>query len=120
MEAELLELEKSLFNLQFMSDPEYLDRIIDDGYEEIGKSGKRITKQDVISHLSAYKCDRDIQIYNFKCKYLAQDIWLVHYITPHQNELMYRTSIWQRTDGQLRMVFHQASLLKENIELVGF
>ena len=35
----LLELEKSLFKVEFMNDLNYLDSIIDDNFIECGKSG---------------------------------------------------------------------------------
>ena len=37
MENIILELEKSLFKYEFMSDIEYLNKIIDDKYVEVGK-----------------------------------------------------------------------------------
>ena len=37
MEKTILELEKSLFKYEYMSDKEYLKDIIDDRYEELGK-----------------------------------------------------------------------------------
>ena len=41
MEKTILELEKSLFKYEYMSNKKYLNDILDDKYEELGKSGKK-------------------------------------------------------------------------------
>ena len=116
MKEKILNLEKSLFKYEYMSNIEYLDYIIDDTYEEIGKSGSIYNKNDVIKELSNLKEDRDIEIYNFKCNKISNNIWLVHYITKSNDKNIYRTSIW-REEESLKILFHQASEYKENIEL---
>lgn len=52
MKNKILELEKSLFKYEFMSNIDYLNEIVDDKYIEIGKSGKMINKENVINELS--------------------------------------------------------------------
>ena len=116
MNEKILNLEKSLFKYEYMSNIEYLDSIIDDNYEEIGKSGLIFNKNDVIQELSNLKEDRDIEIYNFKCNKISNNIWLVHYITKSNDKNIYRTSIWKE-ENNLKLLFHQASEYKENIQL---
>ena len=65
MKNKILELEKSLFKYEYMTDIAYLNEIIDDQYIEVGKSGKQFNKEDVIKELSILKEDRKISIYNF-------------------------------------------------------
>ena len=115
----ILELEKSLFKLKFMSNKEYLDNIIDDNYLEIGKSGLFINKEVVINELTSLDKDRDIDIYNFSCLELSNNIYLVHYITISNKDYIYRTSIW-KNDKQFKIIFHQASILKEKVDLVKY
>ena len=67
MNKKILELEKSLFKYEFMSNISYLNEIIDDKYIEVGKSGKKFNKKDIINELSILKEDRKISIYNFIC-----------------------------------------------------
>lgn len=93
MNKEILDLEKSLFKYQYMSDINYLDKIIDDTYKEMGKSGKIITKKDVISELSNLKEDRNIIIYNYEFNQINNNIYLIHYITKNDEKLIYRTSM---------------------------
>ena len=44
------------------------------------------------------------------------NIYVVHYITKSEADLIYRTSIWKENEN-IKLYFHQASILKENIEL---
>ena len=62
----LLELEKSLFKVEFMSDLNYLDSIIDDNFIECGKSGLFFDKKVTVEELSKLDSDRDIKIYFIK------------------------------------------------------
>ena len=120
MEEKLLKLEKSLFKYEYMSNLDYLNNIIDDRYEEVGKSGKKFSKNDVINELSSIKSDRNITIYNFICNEIDKNVWLVHYITLDNNNKIYRTSIWKQYEDSVKIIFHQASQLIENIELLKY
>ena len=51
MKNKILELEKSLFKYEYMTDIAYLNEIIDDQYIEVGKSGKQFNKEDVIKEV---------------------------------------------------------------------
>ena len=116
MNEKILNLEKSLFKYEYMSNIEYLNSIIDDTYKELGKSGKMYNKEDVIKELSNLNSDRDIKIYNYECNSISDNIWLVHYITKNENINVFRTSIW-KNDNSLKIIFHQASEYKDNIQL---
>ena len=117
MKTEILELEKSLFKYKFMSNINYLNKIIDDNYIEIGKSGKKFTKQDIIRELINLKEDRNIVICNFKCTKISEDIYLIHYITKKDIDNIFRTSIWKKENDEFKILFHQASLYLDEIEL---
>lgn len=120
MNNKILELEKSLFKYEFMSDITYLNEIIDDNYVEVGKSGKKFNKKDVINDLSILKEDRKITIYNFTCDKIEEDIYLIHYITKNNNDNIYRTSIWKKEYDKIKIIFHQASLYRENVNLIEY
>ena len=119
MFEKILELEKSLFKHVFMSNIKYLNSIIDDNYEELGKSGNMFNKSDIIQELSKLKNDRNIKIYNYSCLELSKNIWMVHYITLKDEKKIYRTSIWKKEDN-LKIIFHQASEYKEYVKLKEF
>lgn len=120
MDNEILELEKSLFKYEFISDISYLNKIIDNNYIEIGKSGNKFNKKDVINGLSILKEDRKITIYNFTCDKIEENIYLIHYITKNNDDNIYRTSIWKKEFDKMKIIFHQASLYKENIDLIEY
>ncbi len=117
MNEQILKLEKSLFKYEYMTNIEYLNKVIDDEYIEIGKSGKIFNKKEVIDELSALKEDRKITIYNFTCHTIEHNIFLVHYVTKSGNDNIYRTSIWKKENNIIKILFHQASFYKEEIEL---
>ena len=81
MDKKILELEKSLFKVEYMTNIEYLNDVIADEYLEVGKSGLRFIKQDVVKELSALTEDRNITIYNYDCTRIDENTYLVHYIT---------------------------------------
>ena len=116
----ILELEKSLFKYEYMSNVDYLNSVIDDSYLEVGKSGYKITKKDVIDELSSLDEDRNIIIYNFSCNELSNDIYLVHYFTKKESDNIFRTSIWKKENNNFKILFHQASLYKDEINLIEF
>ena len=120
MDNEILELEKSLFKYEFISDISYLNKIIDNNYIEIGKSGNKFNKKDVINGLSILKEDRKITIYNFTCDKIEENIYLIHYITKNNDDNIYRTLIWRKEFDKMKIIFHQASLYKENIDLIEY
>lgn len=112
----IIELEKSLFKVECMTDLDYLNNILDDSYLECGKSGNFFNKEDVIKDLSSLTEDRKITIYNYEISDLGS-VYLVHYITLSNEEQIYRTSIWTKEN---KILFHQASHLKEEKTLVEF
>ena len=120
MNQKFLELEKSLFKYEFMSNINYLNQIIDNNYKEIGKSGKEFNKEDIIQELSNLKEDRKITIYNFICNNIGENIYLIHYITKINTKNIYRTSIWKKENNNFKIIFHQASLYLEKVELIEY
>ena len=120
MKNKILELEKSLFKYEYMTDIAYLNEIIDDQYIEVEKSGKQFNKEDVIKELSILKEDRKISIYNYTCELLEEKIYLIHYITKSNEDNIYRTSIWKKENGKIKIIFHQASLYKEKVNLIEY
>ena len=118
MDEKILELEKSLFKLEYMTNLEYLNDVIADEYLEVGKTGLRFTKQDVVKELSALTEDRDITMYNYECTNIDENTYLVHYITKSGEQNIFRTSIWKRDNERIYIIFHQASLYKEDVKLI--
>ena len=116
----ILDKEKSLFKYKYMKDIKYLEELIDDDYKEIGKSGKVFNKEDIIEYLSNLKEDRNITIYNYNCRKISTNTFLVNYITKNNNDNSFRTSIWKKENNKFKIIFHQASLYLENTKLIDY
>ncbi len=57
-------------------------------------------------------------IYNFTCNKLDGQSWIVHYMTREETgAIYYRTSIWIGQEN-LKLYFHQATKLKEQVDLI--
>lgn len=117
MGNDILVLEKSLFKYEYMSNREWLENVIHDNFVECGKSGRLFDKSETIDMLHSCKSDRKIEIYNYECKRIDDNTYLIHYITKSDDKLIYRTSIWVMEE-RLKILFHQASSLASLIELV--
>lgn len=117
MKEKILELEKSLFKIKYMSDKEYLCKIIDKDYLECGKSGFLYNQKDTIDSLLECKEDREIKIYNFTCEQIDSYTHLIHYFTKQNNNIYYRTSIWN-SNNELKLIYHQATQYNDKIDLI--
>ena len=116
----ILNKEKSLFKYKYIKDINYLNELIDNNYKEIGKSGKLFNKDDVIEYLSNLKSNRNITIYNYTCRKIDTNTYLVNYITKSNQDNIFRTSIWKQENNQFKIIFHQASLYLENTKLIDY
>ncbi len=112
MYQRLLTLEKQFFDWTFISNEKWLNSVLHDDFMEWGKSGALSRKAETIEALLSCEGDRDITIRNFSCEELVENCWMVHYLTGGEGDTYYRTSLWVRADGALRLRFHQASEVK--------
>lgn len=120
MEKNILEKEKSLFDLKYMKDIDYLNKTIDDNYLECGKSGLLYNKEYEISNFLKLTKDRQITIYNFECQKIDLNTYIVHYFTNQSNNLYYRTSIWKKIGNELKILYHQATPFNGKVTLHEF
>lgn len=109
----LLNLEKSFFKLQYISDRNWLERILHDDFHECGKSGLLFGKEETVESLIKCTSDRNIVIYNFDYRTITDNSWLAHYITESDNKQYYRTSLWVEENKTIKLLFHQATELKK-------
>lgn len=119
MENEILLLEKSLFNIEYMSNREWLDNIVHNNFIKCGKSGMLFDKKVTVDFLLSCDDNRNITIYNFECKNIDKNTWLAHYVTKSDDKLYYRTSIWIM-DNNFKLLYHQATELNTPIVLKEF
>ncbi len=121
MDRRILTLEKSFFEIKFISDRRYLEKTLHKSFFECGSSGSLYDRKSVIDALMECKENRDIDIYNYVCRQIDSNSWLVHYITKTQNDKRYfRTSVWVCENSELKLCFHQSSRLYDEIELIKY
>ena len=110
-------MEKKFFKFQYISDKKWLDSVLHNDFRECGQSGMLFDKMTTIEGLLSCSGDRNIEIYNFECTPLGLNCWMVHYFTKSREKMLfYRTSIWVK-DAHLKLMFHQASPFRENVNL---
>jgi hypothetical protein len=93
---------------------ERLNELLADDFLEIGASGKRYGKQEVLNTLPTSPAER-FNIHDFEVKELSAQIILATYRVEKEisgsGERVYslRSSIWQKQNGQWKIIFHQGT-----------
>ena len=106
--AELHRLEQTLLDPAVRRDAVQLDLLLDDAFQEIGASGRRYDKAQVIAALQEDPgFDAPRSIAGFEARELSEDVVLVTYRVPESRSL--RSSIWRRAGRAWRLVFHQGT-----------
>ena len=114
LSALLFERECDLLREEVRSSAERLEALLADDFREIGVSGRIWTRAAVIEALS---CDsfRATTVEGFEVQRIAPDVALATYrahrvASPEEAaSASLRSSLWRRTDGTWRMVFHQGT-----------
>lgn len=115
---QIRELEEKLLHEDVRSNPEILIELLADDFEEIGVSGKIISRQEVIDWL--VNKERDIQwsLDNFRVKELSPNVVFSLYeakkkdISKNTTRGSMRSSIWKLHGKQWKMIFHQGTQVK--------
>ncbi|AIL13619.1 hypothetical protein IM40_00650 [Candidatus Paracaedimonas acanthamoebae] len=79
---------------------------------EIGSSGRRYTKADVLQALPL-ETSMTIEATDFEVRFLRKDLILVIYraLQSGENKSSLRSSLWKQTEEGWRIVFHQGTPL---------
>jgi glyoxylase I family protein len=115
--SRLKQLEEELLSESVRKNPQRLNKLLDVDFTEIGKSGKVWTKHTVIKALKN-ELFSEIQIDNFKLRFISETIALVTYTAHHKNKgdapavITMRSSIWKLYDDKWKIIFHQGTILK--------
>jgi hypothetical protein len=95
-----------------------LDQLLADDFIEFGASGKRYTKQDLLTSLPASRVV-SYRSSGFEAKELAPGVVLLTYQTSSQDPASgrathsLRSSIWQQHGGTWKLVFHQGTPVRD-------
>ncbi len=91
-----------------------------DDFVEIGQSGRRYSKEDVLSSLPALIAAEYV-VHDFEAREIGKDTFLIHYRLEMKRDqngpptYSLRSSIWQRRPPGWRVIFHQGTPLPVNL-----
>lgn len=106
----LYRYEKDFMSHEFCRHGESLNSRISDDFVELGQSGRRFNKKDVIDNLSKIPGDRNIDIRDFNVRRLSDDSYLATYRAHGKNKgISNRSSVWVNIGGVWKIVFHQGT-----------
>jgi len=109
------DLETELLRADTRGSIKRLDELLSDDFFEIGASGKRYTKGDVIQLLSNEPADR-LTMHEYRAAEIAPNTILANFTEERelqghgQRIVSLRSSIWQRRNGRWQMIFHQGTV----------
>ena len=107
-------LETELLRPDVRSNPGRVADLLAEDYLEIGESGRRYAKSDVLEALKT-EAGTDFTIDNFTAIPFGPDTVLATYLVrkfirkSRRESSSRRSSLWRRSDGCWKMVFHQGT-----------
>lgn len=108
-------LEMSLHKPETLGDPARLSELLHTDFFEIGRSGQRYSRADILAELESGLHGADIESSDYALAEVVDGITLLSYTTAHVNvagrksRQTRRTSMWQRTEQGWKLRFHQGT-----------
>jgi hypothetical protein len=90
------------------------ERMTDDGFWEVGASGRIYDRRDVIDILVKRYAEPFEDVFRLEgcqCRRLSIDIWLFTYTLHQGDRVSRRATIWQRSCDDWKIVYHQGTLV---------
>lgn len=112
MARTLINFEMELVSPPVRANPDRLNELIAEDFEEFGSSGKVITKADVL------KADGQIPAYDlsdFSVRYLGDRAALVKYRARAPGHSSYRSSIWVSLESRWQLLHHQFTVVPRDV-----
>lgn len=111
----LRELEVSLHQPAIRSDPDRLKQLLHGSFFEIGRSGQRYDRADIIRELRSEENSATVFSQDFELHRIDDDLALLTYKSGfsdsdgEMSRLAVRSSLWQRNPRGWQMRFHQGT-----------
>ena len=119
IKLELLNLEPLFHHQELGTSKEIFESMITDDYWEVGASGKVYTKEFIIKTLvERYSKPyfEEIEIKNFYCQEIENDSFFVTYeLIQNKTRYTRRLTIWKKIEGSWKALYHQGTIIKEEI-----
>jgi len=110
--AEVIALERALLTREVRSSAAALAELLDPEFTETGASGRRWTRSEILADLPAGSPGPDrIADYAMAGRRLAADVVMLTFETDHDGRRARRVSLWRRSGGRWRVLYHQGTLV---------
>jgi len=117
--AEVIALERALLTREVRASAAALDALLDPEFTETGASGRQWTRAEILAALPAGEAgqagaaspgpDR-IADHAMTGRRLAADVVMLTFETDNQGRRARRVSLWRRSGGRWRVLYHQGTL----------
>lgn len=100
------------------------EHMTDAAFREVGASGRRYGRDDVLNILEARhrdgETDGPLELSGFHCEHIAGDAYLVTYDLRQGDRLTRRATIWRRdVNGAWKIFYHQGTVATEPVTVSG-
>ena len=102
------QLELELNNPKVRKNKARLNELLADNFEEVGKSGNKFTKDEIIRNLLEEE-NTDFSAHDFSFELLSEDCVLVKYTTTLNGQSAHRCSIWKKQQSNWQIHYHQGT-----------
>lgn len=112
---ELIALEPIFHRGEVATTREDFEKIIDKDFIEVGASGKKYFREEVIDTLVKRRASTNgegWQTKDFNCIKLCDNIFLLTYILIQGDRISYRSTVWRNSENNWRVVYHQGTLFE--------
>ena len=108
-------LEAELHHPGVRCSPQRLEELLHPDFHEVGRSGRRYTRQTVMAWLAAQQDPPSVQAWGYALSELADGCALLTYQSAHRAadgtrvEETHRASIWRRCGHAWQLFYHQGT-----------
>lgn len=106
------QLERKLLQPMARHSKKTLEHLIANDFREVGQSGKRYGKQEVLKAL-LQESSRDFKAQYFEVKQISSSVCMVWYYTQENGGKVFRTSLWKLQQDKWQMIFHQGTPIQK-------
>ncbi|MFT3855679.1 MAG: DUF4440 domain-containing protein [Ilumatobacteraceae bacterium] len=101
--------ERDLLTTDVRADPDRLEQLLHPDFVEIGQSGRRWTRTEMITALLDSPDPGDVEIDDVHTTMITADVALITYTTRRPTSTVQRSSLWVRHDDRWTVRFHQGT-----------
>jgi hypothetical protein len=110
---ELRELEVRLHQPAIRRSRDVLDRLLHPDFVEVGRSGRRFTRAEMIELLLAESGTEPVESQGYQVVVLSSNAALLTYRSGGLRRPTFRASVWLREAEGWQMVYHQGTPVSE-------